>query len=94
MGPRLQLGSRRALLTFIGFVLVFGILAEFNKEYSIINYIWLTVRLVFLLVLSSVIIILMWRKRARPDEFWRSAHRGQIGALPPKWRRWILGEDH
>jgi hypothetical protein len=93
MGSRLQFGSVRALLTFIGFLLVFGILTAADKRYGIISVLWVALLLAFLLIGSVANLIRMWRTRGTPNEFWKSAHRGQIGFLPPKWRRWVLGED-
>jgi protein-S-isoprenylcysteine O-methyltransferase Ste14 len=87
MASRLRFGSVRALLTFTGFLFVVGISVELRS--GIINYaVW-----AFLLISSVGILIRMWRRRGSPDEFWKSAHGGQIAFLPPKWRRWILGED-
>jgi hypothetical protein len=80
-------------LTFIGFLLVFGILAAADKHHGIISVIWVALLLAFLLIGSVANLIRMWRSRGTPNEFWKSAHRGQIGFLPPKWRRWVLGED-
>jgi hypothetical protein len=94
MASRLQFGSLRAFLTFIGFLLVFGILAELDKSSHVLRVLWLALWLTFLLIASVVILIRMWRRRGDPGEFWKLAHRGgQIGLLPPKWRRWVLGED-
>jgi hypothetical protein len=94
MASRLQFGSMRALLTFIGFLLVFGILVELEKGSGIIRVLWLALWLAFLFIGSVAILIRMWRTRGSPDEFWKSAHRGgQIGFLPAKWQRWVFGED-
>jgi hypothetical protein len=93
MASRLQFDSVRALLIFIGFLLVFGILVELDKGSGIINYALRVLLWAFLLIGSVVILIRMWRTRGRPAEFWNSAHGGQIAILPPKWRRWVLGED-
>ncbi len=93
MASRLRFGSARALLTFVGFLLVFGILVEVDKGSGIINYALMALFWVFLLIGSVVILVRMWRMRGSPDAFWKSAHRGQIGILPPNWRRWVLGED-
>jgi hypothetical protein len=55
---------------------------------------WAALLLTFFLIGSVAIFIRMWRTRGNPDDFWKSADRlGQIGFLPPKWRRWVLGED-
>jgi membrane protein implicated in regulation of membrane protease activity len=91
---RLQFGSVRALLTFIGFLLVFGILAGAAKSFPALNVLWVALWLVFLLLGSVAILFRMWRRRGNPDDYWRSAHRGgQIGFLPSTWQRWVLGED-
>jgi hypothetical protein len=78
MASRLQFGSVRALLTFIGFLLVFGILVELDKGSGIINDALRVLLWAFLLIGSVVILIHMWRTRGSPHEFWKSAHRGQI----------------
>jgi hypothetical protein len=93
MASRLQFGSVRALLTFIGFLLVFGILVQMDKGSGIINYALRVLWWAFLLIGSIVILIRMWRTRGSLDKFWKSAHGGQVGILPSKWRRWVLGED-
>ena len=91
MASRLQFGLR-ALLTFIGFLLVFGILVELDKGSGIISNALRALLWALLLIGSVVILIRMWRTRGSP-KFWNSAHGGQIAVLPPKWRRWVLGED-
>lgn len=93
MASRLQFGSVRALLTFIGFLLISGILAELDKGSGIINNALRVLLWAFLLIGSVGILIRMWRTRGSPDGFWKSAHGGQIAILPPRWRRWLLGED-
>lgn len=88
MAAPVQFGSVRALLTFMGFLFVVGISVELRS--GIINYaVW-----AFLLIGSVVILFRMWRTRGSPDEFWKSAHGGQLAFLPPKWRSWVLGEDN
>jgi hypothetical protein len=94
MSSRLKFGSVRALLTFVGFLVVFGVLVELDKGSRAVGVLWITLWCTFLLIASVLVLIRMWRMRGSPDEFWKSAHRGgQIGVLPPKWRRWVLGED-
>ena len=94
MAPRLQFGSMRALLTFIGFVIVFGILVQLSKGFPALRVLWVALWFIFLLGGSIAILIRMWHARGISGEFWRSAHRGgQTGFLPAKWQRWVLGKE-
>jgi hypothetical protein len=93
MTLRLRFGSMRGLLTFVGFLLVFGILVELAKDAPGLRVVWAVFWFVFLLIGSAGIFIHMWRRRGSRDQFWKYAHGGQIAFLPPKWRRWVLGED-
>jgi hypothetical protein len=89
MASRLQVGSSRAFLTFVGFLLV----VASSIKFRIIEHAVTVLLLAFLLIGSVVILIRMWRTRGSLDQFWKSAHGGQTAFLPPKWRRWVLGED-
>lgn len=42
----------------------------------------------FLIVSSLVLLWRMWRKRDTAD-----LSSGQLALLPPRWRRWVLGES-
>jgi glycerol uptake facilitator-like aquaporin len=87
---KLQIGSPKAWLTLFGFYLVFGILmvtqtslADRATDGLLFSY----------FVLGSIVIaVRMWRMRGNPAKFWGSAHAGQAGLLPAKWRSWTLGE--
>jgi hypothetical protein len=43
----------------------------------------------FYLVGSAVLLLRLWKHRAEPGQVMV----GQLGVLPPSWRRWVLGEN-
>jgi hypothetical protein len=43
--------------------------------------------------LAFVVFVRAWRRRGSSDEIGKSLHGGRVSLLPPKWRRWILGEE-
>jgi hypothetical protein len=83
MDSRLQFGTVRALLIFIGFLLFLGISVGLDKG-STLSMLSAFLVIAFLLVGSVGILIRMWRTRGSSDQFWKSAHGGQIGFSPAK----------
>ena len=87
--------STKWFLACLGFWLAFSIIVTLDQTFGrpyfdhfLRDAVW-----GFFLVGSVMILVRMWRSRGDEKEFWRAAHGGQLSVLPPKLRRWILGED-
>lgn len=92
MRPRFEF-SPKGLFVALGVLLAIGLLASLpGRDGSIADGWLIALWLASLMVGSAVVIVRMWRTRGRPDKFWRAAHGNQLAFLPPKWRRWVLGE--
>lgn len=87
---KVQIGSPKAWLTFVCFYLMFGVLVVAQTVNA--DRVWLFLLLGYFLLGSVVIAARMWRMRGDRSKFWSSAHGSQVGILPAKWRRWVLGE--
>ena len=81
MASRFEFGSKRAVCTFIGFLVIFGALLALHQRFSILNFAVIAMLWAFYLICSVVIVIRMWRTRSNPDEFWKSAHGGEASVL-------------
>lgn len=89
---------RFSLKSFIVAFLIcigFGVLAAADQDlgHAYFDYALRDAILAFYLIGSLIIIVHMWRSRGNQDNFWRVAHRGQLGVVPVRWRRWLLGES-
>jgi hypothetical protein len=90
---KIQLGSSRAFAVFLGSHIVIALLAKLDNGSGLINRARRGLFWTFILRGSALVLIRTWRARGNPDELRTVTHGGQVGVLPPKWRRWVLGED-
>jgi hypothetical protein len=89
MKSRFQIHPLRLIVS----ACVIGILIELNRISSITDRVLLFLWLAFLVLGSVILLVRGWRVRNNPVELQRALHGGQLGILPRKWRRWVLGED-
>ena len=85
--------SMKSLFAFFGFCILFSVMVALNQAGGHFDSFVPDAVLGFFLFGSFIIVVRMWRSRGDRKEFWRTAHWGQLSVLPPKWRRWVLGED-
>jgi hypothetical protein len=83
---RISWGSLSAYVLFYAYIVAVGLAATFH--WRVLDSAFALVTLIIFGVGSLVIFWRAWKHRGEPG----GAHLGQLSALPPSWRKWMLGE--
>jgi hypothetical protein len=92
MDSRLRFGAARTLLAFVGMVVLIGMLAGIDQGSGPLREVLRIVWWGFIVLGAAIVLIRMWHKHHPSDDPARGGLGAMIGALPPRWRRWILDE--
>jgi hypothetical protein len=83
-----MLGKPRAWVHFLVFVVVFGAILAIGSR--VLNSTVAFFALAFVAAGSVAALWTMWKERNNPEA---NTFPSQIGFLPKKWQKWMLGEN-